>query len=96
MPFSSSAPLRGLDAYSKDDELSEIGSELAELPSPFSLSVTVVYENQGGSGRRIPPPASIRGRIERGIADLSGISLQDLPETRAEVEEIVKSLDRTP
>jgi CHAT domain-containing protein len=50
----------------------------------------VEYENQGGAGRRIPPPASIRGRIERGIADLSGIGLHDLPETRAEVEEIGK------
>jgi CHAT domain-containing protein len=50
----------------------------------------VEYENQGGSGWRIPPPASIPGRIERGIADLSGIGLHDLPETRAEVEEIGK------
>jgi hypothetical protein len=30
MPFSRSGPLRGLDAYCKDDELSEIGSQLAE------------------------------------------------------------------
>jgi hypothetical protein len=30
MPFSRSGPLRGLDAYCKDDELSEIGSRLAE------------------------------------------------------------------
>jgi CHAT domain-containing protein len=59
-------------------------------PKPLLAVGDVVYENQGGSGRRIPPPASIRGRIERGIADLSGISLHDLPETRAEVEEIGK------
>jgi len=59
-------------------------------PKPLLAVGDVVYENQGGSGRRISPPASIRGRIERGIADLSGISLQDLPETRAEVEEIGK------
>jgi CHAT domain-containing protein len=39
---------------------------------------------------RLPPPGSIGGRIERGIADLSGIGLRDLPETRAEVEEIGK------
>jgi hypothetical protein len=31
MPFSRSGPLRGLDAYCKDDELSEIGSQLAEV-----------------------------------------------------------------
>ena len=57
----------------------------------FNMSKTgFVSQNQGGEGRRIPPPASIRGRIERGIADLSGIGLHDLPETRAEVEEIGK------
>jgi CHAT domain-containing protein len=57
-------------------------------PKPLLAVGDVEYENQGGVGRRIPPPASIRGRIERGIADLSGIGLHDLPETRAEVEEI--------
>jgi len=59
-------------------------------PKPLLAVGDVEYENQGGSGRRIPRPASIRGRIERGIADLSGIGLHDLPETRAEVEEIGK------
>src|ERR1700722_7917898 len=59
-------------------------------PKPLLAVGDVEYENQGGVGRRIPPPASIRGRIERGIADLSGIGLHDLPETRAEVEEIGK------
>ena len=59
-------------------------------PKPLLAVGDVEYENQGGSGRRIPPPASVRGRIERGIADLSGIGLHDLPETRAEVEEISK------
>lgn len=48
----------------------------------------VAYENQGGAGKRIPTPTSVRGRIERGIADLSGIALSDLPQTREEVEEI--------
>ena len=32
----------------------------------------------------------MRGRIERGIADLSGVALNDLPQTREEVEEISK------
>jgi CHAT domain-containing protein len=59
-------------------------------PKPLLAVGDVEYENQGGAGRRIPPPASIRGRIERGVADLSGIALHDLPETRAEVEEIGK------
>jgi CHAT domain-containing protein/tetratricopeptide (TPR) repeat protein len=59
-------------------------------PRPLLAVGDVEYENQGGSGRRIPLPASVRGRIERSIADLSGIGLHDLPETRAEVEEIGK------
>jgi len=50
----------------------------------------VIYENQGGAGRKLPSPASIRGKIERGIVDFSGMSLHDLPQTRAEVEEIGK------
>jgi CHAT domain-containing protein len=60
------------------------------VPRPLLAVGDVEYENQGSAGRRIPRPASIRGRIERGIADLSGIGLHDLPETRAEVEEIGK------
>jgi CHAT domain-containing protein/tetratricopeptide (TPR) repeat protein len=59
-------------------------------PKPLLAVGDVEYENQGGAGRKIPPPATIRGRIERGIADLSGMGLHDLPETRAEVEEIGK------
>jgi len=50
----------------------------------------VAYENQGGAGRQIPSPLSLYGRIEHGIADLSGIGLHDLPQTRAEVDEIGK------
>jgi CHAT domain-containing protein len=48
----------------------------------------VAYENQGGAGKRIPTATSVRGRIERGIADLSGVALSDLPQTRQEVEQI--------
>ena len=59
-------------------------------PRPLLAVGDVAYENQGGAGRKIPTPASVRGRIERGIADLSGIGLHDLPQTRAEVEEIGK------
>ena len=66
------------------------GEKEKPAPKPLLAVGDVEYENQGGSGRRIPPPASIRGRVERGIADLSGIGLHDLPETRAEVEEIGK------
>ncbi len=52
----------------------------------------VAYENQGGAGRQIPSPLSLYGRIEHGIADLSGIGLHDLPPTRAEVDEIGKNV----
>jgi len=59
-------------------------------PKPLLAVGDVAYENQGGAGRSIPPRASVRGRIERGIADLSGIGLHDLPQTREEVLEIGK------
>jgi CHAT domain-containing protein len=59
-------------------------------PRPLLALGDVAYENQGAAGRKIPTPASVRERIERGIADLSGIGLYDLPQTRAEVEEIGK------
>ncbi len=59
-------------------------------PRPLLAVGDVAYENQGGAGRRIPTSASLRGRIERGMADLSGIGLHDLPQTREEVEEIGK------
>jgi CHAT domain-containing protein/tetratricopeptide (TPR) repeat protein len=66
-------------------------SEKRQLaPRPLLAVGDVEYENRGDSGRRIPPPAPVRGRMERGVADLSGIGLHDLPETRAEVEEIGK------
>jgi len=59
-------------------------------PAPKSLLAVgdVTYESQGGAGKRIPSPKSVSGRIERGIADLSGVSLNDLPQTRQEVEQI--------
>jgi CHAT domain-containing protein len=59
-------------------------------PKPLLALGDVAYQNQGGAGRRLPPPISVRGRIERGIADLSGIGLHDLPQTREEVLEIGK------
>jgi CHAT domain-containing protein len=59
-------------------------------PRPLLALGDVVYENQGGAGRKLPSPASMRGKIERGIADYSGMALHDLPQTRKEVEEIGK------
>jgi len=57
---------------------------------PFLGVGDVAYENQGGAGRRIPAPETVRGRVLRGMADLSGMRLQDLPQTREEVEKIGK------
>jgi CHAT domain-containing protein len=59
-------------------------------PMPLLALGDVAYENQGGAGRKMPPPLTVRGRMERGIADLSGIGLHDLPQTREEVREIGK------
>jgi CHAT domain-containing protein len=58
--------------------------------SPFLGVGDVLYENQGGAGKRIPVPNSVSGRVLRGVADFSGMRLQDLPQTREEVEEIGK------
>jgi len=59
-------------------------------PKPLLAVGDVAYEDKGVVARSIPRPVSLRGRVERGIADLSGITLRDLPETREEVEEIGK------
>jgi CHAT domain-containing protein/tetratricopeptide (TPR) repeat protein len=59
-------------------------------PKPLLAVGDVPYEDQGGAGRRFPALGSFRGRVERGIADLSGMALSDLPETREEVEQIGK------
>ena len=56
--------------------------------NPFLGVGDVVYENQGGAGKRIPAADSVRGRVLRGVADFSGMRLQYLPRTREEVEEI--------
>jgi CHAT domain-containing protein/tetratricopeptide (TPR) repeat protein len=58
--------------------------------NPFLGVGDVSYEDQGGVGRRIPAPDSVRGRLLRGVADFSGMRLKDLPQTREEVEEIGK------
>ena len=59
-------------------------------PRPFLGVGDVAYENQGGAGRRMSAPDTMRGWIVRGVADLSGMSFHDLPQTRVEVEEIGK------
>jgi CHAT domain-containing protein len=62
----------------------------APANKPLLAVGDVPYEGQGGASQKIPKAASFRGRVERGIADLSGMALSDLPETREEVEEIGK------
>jgi CHAT domain-containing protein len=61
-------------------------------PRPFLGVGDVAYENQGNAGRRMPTPDTTRGQILRGMADLSGIQLHDLPQTRNEVQGIGKLL----
>jgi CHAT domain-containing protein len=63
-------------------------------PRPFLGVGDVAYENQGGAGRKLSPPTTVPGRILRGMADLSGMELHDLPQTREEVEEIGKIVGR--
>jgi CHAT domain-containing protein/tetratricopeptide (TPR) repeat protein len=65
-----------------------------QAPRPFLGIGDVAYENQGGAGKRLPPPTTVPGRILRGMADLSGMELHDLPQTREEVEEIGKLVGR--
>jgi CHAT domain-containing protein len=65
-------------------------NDASPATKPLLAVGDVPYKGQGGAGQSIPKPASLRGRVERGIADLSGIALSDLPETREEVEEIGK------
>lgn len=62
--------------------------ELPSAPRPLLAVGDVAYENQGGAGRKLPPASTVRGRIERSLAELSGVGLHDLPQTREEVEEI--------
>jgi CHAT domain-containing protein len=57
-------------------------------PKPLLAVGDVAYEDKATVARSIPRPVTFRRRIERGIADLSGIALGDLPETREEVQEI--------
>jgi CHAT domain-containing protein/tetratricopeptide (TPR) repeat protein len=64
------------------------GKTVAKAPRPLLALGDVAYENQGGAGRRIPASDTIRGLVLRGMADLSGLRLHDLPQTREEVEEI--------
>ncbi len=63
-------------------------------PRAFLGVGDVAYENQGGAGRRLPTPDTVEGRMVRGMADLSGMSLHDLPQTREEVESIGKIAGR--
>src|SRR5262249_35622649 len=57
-------------------------------PRPLLALGDVVYENQSDVGHKLPQPPSLKGKIERGISDFSGIALHDLPQTRQEVEAI--------
>ena len=59
-------------------------------PRPLLALGDVPYENQGGEGRRVAAPDTLRGRFVRGFADIAKLQLHDLPQTRTEVENIGK------
>jgi CHAT domain-containing protein len=59
-------------------------------PKPFLGLGDVAYENQGGAGRKIAAPDTLRGRVVRDFADFAGVRLYDLPQTRTELENIGK------
>jgi len=63
-------------------------------PRPFLGIGDVAYENQGGAGRKLPPPTTVPGRLLRDMADFSGMELHDLPQTREEVQGIGKIVGR--
>ena len=50
----------------------------------------VAYENQVNAALKSRAPATNIGKVERGSAELSGIELHNLPQTREEVEDIAK------
>jgi CHAT domain-containing protein len=59
-------------------------------PKPFLGVGDAAYQNQGGAGEKITSPNDFVTRIFRDVADLSGLSLYDLPHTRAEIVKISK------
>lgn len=63
-------------------------------PKPLLGVGDVAYENQGGAGRRIATPDTLRGRVMRDFADFAGVRLYDLPQTRTEVENIGKIIGK--
>jgi CHAT domain-containing protein len=48
----------------------------------------VAYQNQAGISAQVPKPKALGGRILRGVSDTFGTPLDDLPETREEVDDI--------
>lgn len=66
------------------------GNKQHPAARPLLAVGDVPYEDQGGAGRKIPTAPSFRGLVERGIADLFGMAISDLPATREEIQEISK------
>src|SRR5262249_33759492 len=46
----------------------------------------VAYQNQGKVSAKVPRPRAFGTRLLRGVSDIFGTPLDDLPETREEVE----------
>jgi CHAT domain len=58
-----------------------------QAPRPFLGVGDVAYENQGGAGNKMTAANTVGKRIEHGVADLSGMSLHDLLQTREELHD---------
>lgn len=66
-----------------------------QVPSrPFLGVGDVAYENQGGVVHRMSPSDTLKGSLERELADFSGVPLHDLPQTRQELQTIGKIIGK--
>jgi len=78
--------------------LQVLRNEKATVPAQHSfLGVgDVPYENQGHVSAKLEKPIGFSRRIERGLSDVFGTELHDLPETREEILTASKALTKDP
>src|SRR6266566_4516032 len=78
--------------------LQVLRNEKATIPAQHSfLGVgDVPYQNQGHVSAKLEKPIGFSRRIERGLSDVFGTELHDLPETREEILTASKALTKDP
>ena len=78
--------------------LQVLRNEKATIPAQHSfLGVgDIPYQNQGHISAKLEKPIGFSRRIERGLSDVFGTELHDLPETREEVLTASKALTKDP